>query len=130
MKNKKKKLTVGLMIAVLFIVFFTAGRIGNSIGSFLHYGNCPNCGDSWLWKTSGSIEIGEIKDLSSEFGSPSVPFIEIQHGIMICEECLMNPAGLDEARIEQDLLNYEWSPEKAAQTKEAVVRYKEKKLQN
>lgn len=121
---------IAVFLILLFIAIFRTGWLGNPIGSFLHYGTCPNCGDSWFWKSNGSIKFGKIKDLSSEYGTPSMPFIEIQHGVMICKECLANPAGLDEVKIEQDLFKYEWPPEDAAQVKEAVIRYKKERLQN
>lgn len=134
-KTKKKSRNRLLIAVALFVLFIMRTQIGNSIGSLLHYGGCPNCGDSWYWKSNGSIVVESTRALKKgeDYTGEDIIYAEITKGIMICKKCLAKPAELDEERIEKNLLSNPeggWTLEKAAQVKEAVIRYKKEKLKN
>jgi len=129
----KRKLNLLIFSAVgifAMIIIIAPGLLGNPIGDLFGYSGCPNCGDSWFWKSHGSIPIGPTKSLEK---SEDIIYIEITKGLMICKECLANPAGLDEEKIEQYLLSFPeggWTMEKTAKVKQAVILYKKEKLKN
>jgi len=134
MKELKKRFIVRFMTIVIttLVLWFVVILAKNPIGNLLHYGACPNCGDSWFWKSNGSIPIGPTRPLDVN-NVEHIIYAEITHGIMICKKCLSKPAQLDEVKIEQDLLSYPeggWTLERTAQVKEAVIRYKKEKLKN
>ncbi|OGZ17433.1 MAG: hypothetical protein A2V72_00370 [Candidatus Nealsonbacteria bacterium RBG_13_37_56] len=114
------------------IIIIAPGLLGNPIGDLLGKSGCPNCGDNWFWKPHGSIPVGPTMPLDVN-NVEHIIYAEITHGIMICEECLANPAGLDEERIEQYLLSFPeggWTLEETAKVKQAVILYKKEKLKN
>jgi len=120
-----------ISITFLFIMIFQTGLLLNPVGDYLGYSGCPNCGDSWFWKSNGSITVEPARPLEENI--EHIIYAEITKGIMICKECLAKPAELDEERIERDLLSYPeggWTLEETAKVKEAVIRYKKEKLQN
>ena len=85
----------------------------NLIGKSLHYGTCPNCGDSWWWKKSGGIS----------YKRNGITLFEI----MICKECLHNPAGLSLPRIERDLIKSQWNLGDIRLAKTAIMSFKVRK---
>lgn len=122
-------------LGFLFVIIFQTALLLNPIGKLLGKSGCPNCGDSWFWKSSGSIVVEPTRPLKKgvDYNVEDIIYAEITKEIMICKKCLANPAELDEERIEQDLLSYPeggWTLEKTANVKRAVVRYKKEKLQN
>src|SRR3989344_5280812 len=101
----------GLKYAV-FAFCLLGEQIGNSweknlVGSFLGYGGCPNCQDSWWWKHDGSIPLETRQDTLSVPETPGFP-VFITQSLMVCTECLTHPEALDPGRIEQNLLAHEW----------------------
>ena len=139
----KKASIILLGIVVVSIVFFALGGdrlIKNSIGSFLGYGTCPNCGDSWWWKENGVIDmdygqpekrdatgvisIKEGKGYTIEGEMPGISItVTSTSGVMICNECLAHPERLDPDKIALDLISTGWGLEKVALVKNAVKRY-------
>lgn len=87
--------------------------LGNQIGKYLHYEACPNCGDSWWWKSSGGINYKSNGNTLYE--------------IMICKECLRNPEGLDLSKIEKDLSESQWDSGDIRLAKMAITSFKERK---
>jgi hypothetical protein len=125
------KLIVVFSIVVLLIVSREAGGgriVKNSIGNFLGYGTCPNCGDSWRWKESSFICYGQLeegKDYTIKGNIPGAFFGGISSAVMICKECLLHPKSLNPDKIEKDLINSSWELRQAALAKIAVAHYKE-----
>jgi hypothetical protein len=85
----------------------------NLIGDRLHYETCPNCGDSWWWKPAGGIA----------YKSEGNNLFEV----MICKECLQNPARLNFIRIEKDLLKREWKQLDIKLARTAIINFKVRK---
>ena len=83
------------------------------IGNYLHYDTCPNCGDSWWWKLAGGIA----------FKSEGSNLYEI----MICKECLRDPARLSLMRIEKYLVKSGWEETDIRLAGIAIINYKVKK---
>jgi len=132
-QNYRGKLIFGVIIGgIILFLFAFPGILGNPIGDLLGYSRCPNCGDSWFWKSEDSIPVGPTRTLDAN-NIKHIIYAEITQGIMICKECLAKPAELDEERIKQNLLSYPeggWTEEKAEEVRKAVIRYKEEKLRN
>lgn len=131
-----KKSAICLLVAIVsLVVFWTTGGgswIQNCMGSFLGFGNCPNCGDSWSWKEFGDIHYGELQE-GKDYTISKPDFVVAVHvsaAVMICKECLVKAERLDPIRIEKDLIDHGWSLEDAVLAKAAVIRYKEERLQN
>lgn len=102
----------------------------NFYGARIGYGTCPNDGDSWWWKESGSILIGDLKEgkdykVQSGKSGMQIQTTGVRYGVMICEECLDHPDRLDPAKIEKNLIESDWEPKKAAAARKAVEAYKE-----
>jgi hypothetical protein len=85
-------------------------KLKNTIGRNLHYETCPNCGDSWWWKKPEGIGYKSYSNILFE--------------VVICKECLRNPAGLDLSRIERDLLGLGWNKKDIELARTAIERYK------
>ena len=132
-KFKKRFIARFITIVTITLIIYVVVIIAiNPIGDLLNYSACPNCGDNSLWKPIGSIPIGPTRPLDAN-NVEHIIYAEIIHGIMICKECLKKPAELDEEKIEQYLLSFPkggWTPEKTAEVKQAVIRYKKEKLQS
>lgn len=69
-------------------------QIKNFVGALKGSGSCPNCGDSWCWKSYDSVEYEENCGVAS--------------GVMICKECLNHPEKLNLQKILKDLKDYGW----------------------
>src|SRR5271157_20317 len=95
------------MLGTAFYDFVSPRFIKNQYGALLQYGNCPNCGDSWWWKSIGTI-----------------PY-EKGYEVMICEECLNTLNPLDTERIVSYLTSVGWNSEKVKLVRKAVEMYKE-----
>lgn len=93
--------------------------IKNLQGFYMGYGGCPNCGDCWSWKENGALC---YMDIDSE------EYCVMGAGVMICQECLNNPDYLNAEKIKQDLMKYDWEPDKAEEAKKAVLLYKEDRI--
>jgi len=86
----------------------------NLIGDRLRYEKCPNCGDSWWWKSAGGIAYKSEENNSFE--------------VMICKECLKNPARLSFMKIEKDLAKLDWSKSDIRLARTAILNYKVRKI--
>lgn|GEM_PF-564301 len=116
MKAMKSRLSICILLCLFATVALTtSGHCQsldrfekNLIGDSMGYGRCPNCGDSWWWKSSDSVWINESR------------------GVLICKECLRFPEKLDENRIVKALLSGRspWPRDKAELVRTAIVRYK------
>ncbi len=89
-----------------FIKYFIYRFVKNCIGFFDGYGSCPNCGDRWNWKTSGSITFEGDCSSSS--------------GVMVCNECLSEPPKLVVDRIVKDLKHSMWPQNEIESVKMAI----------
>lgn len=87
-----KKIIILLVILLLSMIIFDR-PIKNLTGSFLAYGHCPNCHDSWWWKP--------IENVNYKSGSD----------VMICKECLQIPKDLDLQKIKSNLIKWKWEKE-------------------
>ena len=111
--NKKRWF---LLILALVAISIPVRGIDNIKGDVRFISDCPNCGDSWYWKESGVLTYRQNSDNSSS-------------GVMICQECLDNPAGLHVNRIAFMLwwppgLGISWEAENIELVKQAVRQYK------
>ena len=88
--------------------------LNNLIGNRLHYEKCPNCGDSWWWKPAGGIAYKNEGNSLFE--------------VMICRECLGNPARLNFLRIEGNLAKLDWAKSDIRLARTAIINYKVRKI--
>ena len=105
---------IGILVIILlrFVRFLSRRKsIRNKAGHVAGWGDCPNCGDSWSRKASGSIDY------------------KPDYGVMICKECLQRPDRLDVDRICRDLKEYSWADDDVALVRAAVEAYKAKPAQ-
>jgi len=79
----------------------------NLLGTVRGFGCCPNCGDCWSWKASGSI----IYETFDQYNAS---------GVMICNECLENPDKLDVDRIAAKLTTYGWGSDDVLRVRTAI----------
>jgi len=100
----------------------------NFLGSIRGFGSCPNCGDSWSWKPHRSIilkkeNIPVVIKTRDETGAIIIQegTVPCTGGIMICKECLENPAKLDPERIKHDLLLVGWTEEDAENARQHLI---------
>ncbi len=94
-------------------------RIGNKKG----FGCCPNCGDSWNWKSSVGVEYEKHYFFPGCFISPSVSY-----AVSICSECSAS-GKFDYQRIEKHLESGTWEKESIAKAITALKEFeKNKKL--
>jgi len=104
--------------------------IKNTIGSFLGYGSCPNCGDSWWWKSDGSIPYSPIREreiqkiVSNKAPATSLPIFKATYGVMMCTKCIEAPNSIEEKRIAEDLRKYGWEEDDVAQVVSAIKEFK------
>lgn len=94
---------------ITFIVAFLmnpAVFVKNMVGRRKGYGRCPNCNNSWYWKTSKSVTF-------KKFG-------RVSKGVLICVDCLASPKSLDLERIERTLIESQWDKEEATLARKAV----------
>lgn len=80
----------------------------NAAGDTLGYGTCPNCGDSWHWKSHRAISY------------------DSSNGVMICLACLAEPHLLNPGNIMEELLASGWLPAEAQLAATAVEGFKAK----
>lgn len=109
-------------------MFGTRG-IKNFIGSRMGYGSCPNCGDSWQWKTSSSLSYTDVEIVRKVISNERIAtgMINAQKGIMLCAECISNPETLDLIKIRKDLEKTEgWGKEEIDLVIDSVKKYKNK----
>lgn len=86
----------------------------NLIGNRLNYEKCPNCGDSWWWKAAGGIAYKNEGNNLFE--------------VVICRECLQNPARLNFMRIDGNLAKLDWSKSDIRLARTAIINYKVRKI--
>lgn len=99
--------------------------IKNLIGSLVGYGNCPNCGDSWVWKDTGSIPY-EGKEPSVKVEDGELIFtIGYVKSICICTECLARLDLLDTKKILSDLKKSGWKNEDLEKAEVSIKYFKE-----
>ena len=83
--------------------------IKNLLGEMRGFSYCPNCGDSYSWKPTGSLPFeGEPMGLSQKEDGTIVLNMGFQHSVLICTECLDKPSGLNADRIAADLKKCGW----------------------
>lgn len=88
-----------LLTFLVIVIISSRAYVLNFIGYVLGYGNCPSCGNSWLWNGAGSIEYTTL-----EKGKGIIVSIKMHKNIMICERCLENPNKIDSAKIKHNLI--------------------------
>jgi len=86
----------------------------NLIGNRLRYEKCPNCGDSWWWKAAGGIAYKNEGNNLFE--------------VVICRQCLQNPARLNFMRIDGNLAKLDWSKSDIRLARTAIINYKVRKI--
>ncbi len=85
------------------------------------FGTCPNCGESWKGKKSGSLSLKKTaSNLQTKAGA--VPTRKVS----ICQDCLAIPEQLDVELITTDLNNCGWPKQETALVKPAVDDLKRK----
>lgn len=83
--------------------------IKNYLGGMRGYGCCPNCGDSYSWKPTSSLPYeGESAGFAQKEDGTVVLNIGFQQSVLLCTECLNEPAALDAERIVSDLGKSGW----------------------
>ena len=74
--------------------------------SYLNYATCPNCGDSYYGKPTGTI------------------WYEPGRGVVICQECLNRPLELNIPKILGDLSKVGWK-DNLDKVEIAITKYKQ-----
>lgn len=117
-----------LSLSLLIIVIIVARvYVLNFIGHVLGYGNCPSCGNSWLWNGSGSIEYETLekdKGIVISGRIPGVVSIQVSKNIMICERCLERPDSIDSGKIKINLINHGWGSRDIELIVHAIEKFK------
>ena len=109
------------------MMFGIIRKARNFIGSQLGFGSCPNCGDSWHWKISGSLPYNDLKIVNKVISDERIAtgMVSAQKSILLCQECLNNPEKLDLENIRRDLDDTEdWEKEEIGLVIESIKKYK------
>lgn len=97
--------------------------IKNLLGKMQGFGCCPNCGNSYSWKPTGSLPYeGEPAGFSQSEGGRVVINVGFQRGVLLCIECLEKPTGLDANRIATNLKEYGWERGNIVKVQSAIVK--------
>lgn len=107
---------LGCFILIFILIGFWVYK--NKLDS---YGYCPNCSESLKNKRAGVMF---YDSLIVEGNS----FTYALGDVYFCADCLSHPLKLDDAKIEQNLIRYNWAKSSAALARDAVKQYKKEKL--